>query len=388
MLRSLVVITLLSVSLTAQVPSQDQHGTVVGHIAQPKKIPFTGNILQRLKAPPGFQVSVWAKDLQNPRMIAVNEDTIYITRPQQNDVIMLKDQNGRAGVPSKVAELEKVHGIALRDGKAYLATVHDVWLANIKPDGSLDPAQKIITGIGDGGQHDKRTIAFGPDGKLYLSVGSTCNACDDPLDKHALIYRADPDGKNVEVFAQGLRNTIGFDWHPETREMWGVDNGVDWRGDNSPPEELNKLEKGGNYGWPYCYGARQPDRDYDHDPKGKSKEEYCAQTMAPVLLHTAHAAPIWFLFYNAAQFPAQYKGDAFVAFHGSWNRMPASGYDVERIKYDHGKPIKFEPFLTGFLAADQSTQFGRPAGLAVMKDGSLLVSDDTNGVIYRVSYRK
>ena len=170
--------------------------------------------------------------------------------------------------------------------------------------------------------------------------------------------------------------------------MWGMDHGIDWGGDNYPREELNLLEQGKDYGWPFCSDERIVNQTYTNRPKGQSKEEYCKKTEPTGLTYTAHAAPIWMLFYTGSMFPAEYKNDAFVAMHGSWNRKLASGYDVVRIKYDHGKPVKFEPFVTGFLLPNGQSQFGRPAGLAVLKDGSLLISDDDNGIIYRVSYQK
>jgi glucose/arabinose dehydrogenase len=237
------------------------------------------------------------------------------------------------------------------------------------------------------GGHDRRTVGIGPDHKLYVSIGSTCNFCADPPDENAVIWRTSLDGTGREVFARGLRNTIGFGWHPQTKEMFGMDHGVDWLGDDYPREELNKLVQGGDYGWPYCTNDRKPDTRIK-PPGGQTGQQYCAKTIPPVLGYTAHSAPLAMQFYNADMFPADYKGDAFVAFHGSWNREPAAGYEVMRVKFEKGKPVRFEPFMSGFLLPGGKTQFGRPSGLAVLKDGSLLVSDDDGGVIYRVTYKK
>jgi glucose/arabinose dehydrogenase len=193
------------------------------------------------------------------------------------------------------------------------------------------------------------------------------------------------EGGERSVFARGLRNTIGFAWHPETRELWGMDHGSDWRGDDQPPEELNRLVEGADYGWPLCFGDRKPDPLFDSQ-KVKDKVEHCRKTQPPALGYQAHSAPIAMVFYGGAQFPADHRNDAFVAMHGSWNRVPATGYKVARVHFEHGRPVRFEDFLTGFLVEDGRGHFGRPAGLAVTRDGALLVSDDTNGIIYRVSH--
>jgi glucose/arabinose dehydrogenase len=285
-----------------------------------------------------------------------------------------------------VAKLSRVHGIAIKENTMWLATADDLYSADIRGDGSISTPKKLPVAF-HGGGHDRRTLGIGPDGMLYASIGSTCNICADPPDENAVIWRMKTDGTGREVYARGLRNTIGFDWDPQTKEMWGMDHGVDWLGDEYPPEELNKIEAGKNYGWPYCTNDKKPDTRIK-PPGGKSGEQYCAGTVSPALTYTAHTAPIAMLFYNGTMFPADYRGDAFVAMHGSWNRKPASGYEVVRIKFENGKPLRIEPFLTGFLVANGGGQFGRPAGLAVLKDGSLLVSDDDNGVIYRVTYKK
>jgi glucose/arabinose dehydrogenase len=358
---------------------------------RPESIPFTDDKIKQLKVPAGFSVSVWAKGLGEPRMMAVAADgTVYITRDQQGDVLAIKDENGRGGAVRTVARIDEVHGIALqeKEKRIFLATPDAVYVASLKADGSIGEPEKIVTIEGRGGGHSRRTLGIGPDGNLYTSVGSTCNVCQDPPDRNALIFRSNLDGSGKQVFARGLRNTIGFDWHPETRELWGMDHGSDWRGNEIPPEELNRLVEGGHYGWPYCYADKVPDPLYRENPPGATKQKFCPTTQGAVLTTTAHSAPIEFRFYAAAMFPSDYKGDAFAAMHGSWNRKPPSGYKVLRVKFENGKPARFEDFLTGFLTADGERIFGRPAGLAVANDGALLISDDENGVIYRVSYQK
>jgi glucose/arabinose dehydrogenase len=287
-----------------------------------------------------------------------------------------------------VAKKPNMHGIAIHGGRMYLAAVTQVYAADIRENGTLGELQPIIDGLPDGGQHPNRTIAFGPDGMLHITVGSTCNACAETNEENATILRTNPAGSQRTIFASGLRNTIGFGWHPETGELWGMDHGIDWLGDQEQKEELNHLVEGRKYGWPYVYadGKINP---ADEPPAGVTPQEWAEQSEEPVLLHTAHSAPMQMAFYTGTQFPEDYRNDAFVAMRGSWNRKPPSGYEVVRIDFQDGKPVAFEPFLTGFLVEREDGthgMFGRPVGLAAMPDGSLLVGDDTNGVIYRIAY--
>jgi len=363
---------------------------VVGHAFTPERRDFNESLMKQLKAPDGFQVSVFAQGLGKPRMMVVAEDgTVYVTRPQQGDVVALKDRDGdgRADEVRTVASnLELVHGIALHQNRLYLASPKKVFMADLPPDGTVGAPKPLIEDLPDGGQHPNRTIAFGPDGMLYISVGSSCNSCKETNKEHATILRARPDGSQRVIFARGLRNTIGFGWHPETGEMWGMNHGSDWRGDDQPPEELNRLVEGADYGWPFCFGDRQADKYRGSGPEGTTPEAYCAKTEPPVLMYQAHSAPIGMVFYTASQFPEEYRGDAFVAMRGSWNRYPPSGYKVVRIHFERGQPRGFEDFLTGFLIEDGRAQFARLAGVTITLDGSLLVSDDSNGVIYRIFY--
>src|SRR6202000_78568 len=235
----------------------------------------------------------------------------------------------------------------------------------------------------DAGQHNTRTVQIGPDGMMYISVGSTCNECAEPNPENATILRASPDGKSRSIFASGLRDTVSWGWQPQTGELWGMDNGIDALGDNQQPEELNHIEKGKRYGWPYLFGDNQPNPHLD-PPGGLQKSELARTNIAMVLGYTAHAAPMQMSFYNASQFPAEYQGDAFVSMRGSWNRKPPSGYEVVRIHFKNGEPVSIDPFVTGFVTSQG--EYGRLVGNAVANDGSLLFCDDRNGVIYRVSY--
>jgi glucose/arabinose dehydrogenase len=362
----------------------------VGSAAQPERREPTVDLIKTLKLPPGFAINVFARGLEHPRMLLVTDDgSVLVTRPQQNDVLRLRDTDGD-GVADKperiVKDLEMVHGIALRDGQLYLASPKAVYVTPL--DGGQDARpHPIIQNLPDGGQHPNRTLGFGPDGALYVTVGSDCNDCKETNPENATVLRADPKTGERRIFARGLRNTIGFGWHPKTKELFGMDHGSDWRGNDLPPEELNHLQDGKDYGWPYVYGKRVIDQVSD-DPPGTTKAAYAAKTEPSALEYQAHSAPIGMVFYTGSQFPPDYQGDAFVAFHGSWNRDPPTGYKVVRIRFDDGRPVGFQDFVTGFLAPDGKSQFGRPAGIAVAKDGSLLFSDDSNGVIYRVTYRK
>ncbi|MBB4636129.1 PQQ-dependent sugar dehydrogenase [Longimicrobium terrae] len=347
-------------------------------------------IARGLRVPAGFTVNVFAANVGNPRMLAVAEDgTVYVSRRDSSDVWMLRDRDGdgRADERRQVArDILMAHGLALHGGKLYVASVREVQSADIRADGTLEPMKVIINDLPDGGQHPNRTIEFGPDGMMYISIGSSCNACNETNQEHATIVRARPDGTERGVFARGLRNTVGFGFHPQTREMWGSDMGSDWRGDDSPPDEINRIQVATDYGWPHCYANRVPDDYLATEPMGSRKEELCPRTAAPVLTYTAHSSPIQMKFYTGTQFPAEYRGDAFATLRGSWNRREFSGYKLVRIRFQNGQPAAIEDFATRFLTADGRHYTARIAGLAVARDGSLLFTDDDYGVIYRVSY--
>jgi len=349
---------------------------------------FNEEFLNRLHLPPGFKVSVFASGAGKPRMITVaNDGTIYITR-RGNDVIMLKDKDGDGKSDEMkvvLKDLPQVHGIALHGNQVYLATPGEVWISERVADGSLSAPRKIAEGLPNGGQHSSRTLAVGPDDMLYVNVGSTCNNCIESNKESATLQRMSLDGKSRSTFAKGLRNTLGFGWHPQTREMWGMDHGTDFLGNDVPPEELNRLSEGKDYGWPRCYGQQRLDPTRDK-PEGMTREEFCAKTEPTVLDFPAHSSPIGFVFYTGNQFPPEYRNDAFVALHGSWNRNPPSGFKVVHVKFENGKATRYEDFVTGFTLENGAAQFGRPTGLAVAKDGSLLMTDDSNGVVYRISY--
>jgi glucose/arabinose dehydrogenase len=361
----------------------------IGNIFIPAKEEVTEERVKNLKLPEGFVINIFAQGFEQPRMIKVSQEgRVYVTDRKKGEILMLtdSDRDGKADQQKVVAQKEDVHGITLHEGFLYAATVNDVYRAAIKEDGTIDQLQRIIDNLPEGGRHPNRTIAFGPDGMMYVSIGSTCNACQEERKEAAAILQAKPDGSGLKVYASGLRNTIGFDWHPSTKEMYGMDHGTDGIGNEEPGEELNKIREGANYGWPYIYNDNKPDPKVKL-PDGVTLAQFARQATSPVITYTAHSAPMEMLFYSGNQFPNDYQHDAFIALHGSWNRNEPVGYKVVRLRFKDGKPVAFEDFLTGFLVKENKAQFGRVCGLAQYQDGSLLITDDENGVIYRVAFK-
>ncbi|MDT0687543.1 PQQ-dependent sugar dehydrogenase [Autumnicola psychrophila] len=382
---------LITIICTTSFYAQEKEGVIseekVGHIYKPEETEATASKVNSLSKPEGFKVTKFAESLGEPRMMAVSEaGNVYVTR-REGDVVMLKDGNkdGKADSREIVVTKEGAHGIAIQDNMFYLITVNDIFKAEINNDGSIGELKKFVENLPDGGQHPNRTIRFKPNEDLFVSVGSTCNACPETREENATMLRVDPATGERMIFAKGLRNTIGFDWHPESGELYGMDHGIDWLGDDDQKEELNKIEEGGNYGWPYVYADGEANKA-DEPPNNMSWEEYAEKTKFPQMLFTAHSAPMDLIFYRGEMFPSEYRGKALVTFHGSWNRKPASGYKLRTVDFENGEPTRSEDFLTGFLSEDGTSRFGRPVGLVELHDGSVLFSDDQNGIIYRISY--
>ncbi|GAB2580186.1 sorbosone dehydrogenase family protein [Spirosoma areae] len=363
------------------------------NVFKPQQVEATDARVAQLKVPAGFTITKFAEKAGNPRMMAVapNGD-VYVSDRTKGTVMLVRDANkdGKAELIKDVAQKPDLHGLALRDGKLYITSIRELFVVDIKPDGTLGELKMVYDDLPDAGQHPNRTMHFSPDGKLYLSAGSTCNACDERNKESATLLQVNTDGSGRRVFAKGLRNTIGFGWHPITKALWGFDHGIDWLGDEDQREELNEIKEGADYGWPYVYAnGKLPPHP---QPANETPEQYAAKTMKPVQLYDAHAAPLDMVFNTASagaanSFPKEYQNDAFVTMHGSWNRAKPSGYKIVRVRFDEqGRATGIEDFVSGWLVNGNKEQFGRVCGIAQHTDGSLLVTDDANGVIYRVAY--
>jgi glucose/arabinose dehydrogenase len=342
---------------------------------------------ERIKLPPGFEISVFAQNLPNARSMAQGkDDLLFISTRGAGRVYAVRHRQGRAVQTYVLASnLNVPNGIAYRDGALYVAEIHrilrfdniEAQLENFQ--GKLAPPVVVNDGFPRDGHHGWKFIRFGPDGLLYVPVGAPCNICEPDPDRFALISRIRPDGSNYEVFARGVRNSVGFDWHPVTGELWFTDNGRDWLGDDLPSDELNHAPRLGlHFGYPYCHQGDTP------DPEFGSKQR-CSQFAAPAAKLGAHVASLGMRFYTGAQFPEEYRNNIFVAEHGSWNRSKPVGYRIKRLVVDGPKVVKQEVFAEGWLDGDFVS--GRPVDIEVLRDGSLLVSDDLAGAIYRISYR-
>jgi glucose/arabinose dehydrogenase len=370
--------------------------TAPNNTVRPAKREFDDSLLAHLRVPAGFSVGVFARDLVQPRgMIAARDVGLYVAEREAGRVTLLEDRDGdgqaeaRRVVATGLGEgLQGVHDLALRDDRLYMVTETELFVADVLENGDLGEPRRLADDIPAGGQHPNRTIAFSPEGELFLSIGSTCNACVEPKEEHATLTIVDLEDGSRTLYAEGLRNTVGFAWHPLTGQLFGLDHNSDGRGDDWPPEELNRIERGRHYGWPFCGGMREPDWHVPDDPEAAPRREFCARTAPPVLTYQAHAAPMQLVYYTARAFPEAYRNDAFATMRGSWNRNPPVGYEVVRIEHDdEGNPTAIEPFVTGWLIEGGSAFFGRLMGIAVAGDGALLVGDDENGVIYRIAHR-
>lgn len=374
---------------------------IQGFVYEPQRLPPTDARIQALTVPQGFRVQRFAEGLDNPRMLAVAEDgTVYVTQRTPGNLVMLRDTDGDgiADIQKIVVRQRQLHGVVVRGREIFLADIKAVYAGDILPDGRIGQRRIVTSGLPDGGQHPNRTLAFSPDGELFVSVGSTCNECREPNPQHATLQRIVSDAARSsrpdkavarEIFASGLRNSLAFGWHPGSGRLYAFDNGIDWLGNDEQSEELNEITQAGQrFGWPYVY---DDDQINPHtEPVDLSSEQWAELSEEPVGMYTAHSAPMQMTFYTGAQFPTEYRNDAFVAMRGSWNRKPPSGYEVLRVRFDaSGSFSAFEPFVSGFIQPlsdkDGVGFFGRPVGVANAKDGALLFTDDTNNMIYRIA---
>jgi glucose/arabinose dehydrogenase len=358
---------------------KDQDSTVIE-----KKI---ADIVDKIKLPPGFKISVYAR-VPNARSMCLSPSgTLFVGNRSGDKVYAVKDDN-KDGSGDKVyvvaKNLNTPNGVAFKDGNLYIAGISVIYKLNdIESHLSAPLAPQIIYNKypTDKG-HGWKFIAFGPDGKLYVPVGAPCNVCDEDNPVYASITRINDNGTGMEIFARGIRNTVGFAWHPVTKELWFTDNGRDNMGDDVPGDELNKApEKGMHFGFPYCHQGNIPDPQFG---KGKNCNDY----VPPIKNLDAHVAALGMRFYTGNMFPVEYKNAIFIAEHGSWNRSIPVGYRVEVAMTDENGNVKnVQPFAEGWLQNERQV-LGRPVDVQVMPDGAMLVSDDYSGTIYRISYQK
>ena len=335
--------------------------------------------IEELRTQAGFEVAVYAQTRAGIRLMtfgphgvlyAAGSDSIFAI-PEQNKVV--RALSGLAGA----------HSVVFKDRDLYVGAGDGVYRIRdaVTDDLIIRNRPEKIINLPSGGGHSTRTMAFGPDGAIYVTAGSTCNFCIESDSRRAAMMRFEADGSGQTIYARGLRNSVGFAWHPATGELWANDNGGDGLGDDVPPEEMNIIRANGDYGWPDCYSRRRP---VNWGPQART--DRCGETVAPEVEIQAHSAPLGLSFYTGSQLPASWVGDALVGLHGSWNRNDPSGYKVVRVRASSGRNEGVEDFLWGFFDASTRTRSGRPVHAITGPDGAVYVSDDTTGNVYRVSY--
>ena len=342
--------------------------------------------LHQIKLPQGFRIDVYASGLANARSMALSPNgTLFVGTREDGRLYAVIDRNKDQKADEVVtlaSGLDMPNGVAVHDGALYVAEVSRILRYDRIEERLASPGKPAVvtSGLPTEKHHGWKFIAFGPDGYLYVPVGAPCNVCESKDPRFASILRMKPDGSGVEIYASGVRNSVGFDWHPRTGTLWFTDNGRDMMGDDVPPCELNHATaRGQHFGFPYCHGGTIP------DPQFGAKRR-CDEFVKPVHTLGAHVAPLGMRFYTGQMFPEQYRGQIFIAEHGSWNRSSKVGYRVVLVRLEGTRVVKEETFAEGWLQGQQ--EWGRPVDVLVMPDGALLVSDDRAGVIYRISYGK
>ncbi len=364
--------------------SQNENDTI------PEKSGPSTISLGYLEAPAGFEISVFADGVTNARQMAMSDSGIlYVGSRREGKVYAIVDANNDFKADSVYTIIEGLrlpNGVAYKDGALFVAEVSKIWrFDNIDQTYANSPEPTLVTDeLPTEGHHGWKYIAFGPDDKLYVPIGAPCNICnhedDNPL--FATLTKMNVDGSEHEIVAKGIRNTVGFTSHPETGNIWFTDNGRDWMGDDIPPCELNEITgTDQHFGYPYLHGNDVWDPEFGE--AGKAME---TDFKTPVQELGAHVAPLGVMFYTGGMFPTAYKNRALIAEHGSWNRSEKVGYRISQVKFDEdGNPTSYDPFITGWLQGEEDIK-GRPVSLLQLKDGSVLISDDNSGKIYRVTY--
>ena len=347
----------------------------------------TGNSLG-IPLPPHFNIEVYASGVEDAREMTMSPSGILYVGTREDKVYAVLDTNkdNKADEVITIAQdLNTPNGVAFRNGDLYVAEINRIIkFPNIEADIHHPPKPVVINdGYPSERHHGPRFIMFGPDGRLYIPVGAPCNICM-PDSRHGILTSIKPDGSDYQVYATGIRNTVGFAWDPLTKELWFTDNGRDMLGDNLPPDELNHAPHPGmNFGFPYVYGNNIPNPEFAEQDKNIDLNKFTkpAQNLGP------HVASLGMVFYTGKMFPQQYRNQIFIAEHGSWNRSQKIGYRITLVKLNEQRqPVSYAPFAQGWLQGDKVS--GRPVDLLIMPDGSMLVSDDFAGMIYRISYKE
>jgi glucose/arabinose dehydrogenase len=341
--------------------------------------------LERIKLPPGFEISLYAGGVDEARSLALGANgTVFVGTMRAGRVyaLLAKNKDGVADEVITIASgLTMPNGVAFRDGSLYVAEVGRILRFDRIEEHLRDPPKPVVVydKLPKEFHHGWKYIAFGPDGWLYVPVGAPCNVCEPDPDRYALIGRLRPDGSDFQVFARGIRNSVGFDWDPTTKELWFNDHGRDNMGDDLPSCELNHAPRSGmHFGFPYCHQGDIPDPEF-------GTRHACSEFTPPGLKQGGHVAPDGLRFYTGKSFPQEYRGRIFIAQHGSWNRSKKSGYRVIMVTLKEGQVTKSEVFAEGWM--EDEKVWGRPVDLMMMPDGAMLISDDHAGAVYRVQYR-
>lgn len=342
--------------------------------------------LELVKLPPGFKINIYATDIPNARsMVMSPAGMLFVGTRAAGKVYAVLDRNGdyRADeVVTLAKSLNMPNGVAFRNGSLYVAEVNRILrYDNIEKQIHSPPKPVIVTDkFPNDRYHGWKYIAIGPDEMLYVPVGAPCNICEKDDPRYSTIMRLKLDGSGLEIFTRGVRNTVGFDWHPQTKELWFTNNGRDWMGDNLPPDTLHHAPlKDIHFGFPYCHAGDIPDPWY-------GKKRRCDEFAQPAMKLDPHVAPLGMKFYTGKMFPSRYRNQVFIAEHGSWNRSVPIGYRITQAVFDKNNTARYEIFADGWLKKNKA--WGRPVDIIVINDGSLLVSDDRAGVIYRITYSK
>ena len=336
--------------------------------------------IPEINLPDGFQIEVLTDQVPGARSMALGDKgTLFVSTMREGKVYAVSGIDSEPKVLTIASDLYMPNGVAFKDGNLYVAEIHRVHKFEKIEDQLGAPKSKIINkSYPTDRHHGWRYIAFGPDGKLYIPIGVPCNICDEP--DYGVITRIDTDGSNKEVIAHGIRNTVGITFHPQTDELWFTDNNKDMMGDDIPPGELNRLSREGeHFGFPFCHGTDIPDND-GYDSLGS-----CSDVTPPVQELDAHVAALGLKFYTGSMFPDEYKNQIFIPEHGSWNRSKKSGYRITLVRLNGNQAVSYEVFADGWMKNEET--LGRPVDLLVLPDGSMLLSDDDNGVIYKITYQ-